>query len=704
MCSSGVATAKNTLGALLSPRSIAILGASADFSKVNGRPLKHLLEKGYAGGIYPVNPKYRSINGTTCLAAIEELPRDIDLAIVAVPAKFVAESLRALGQRGVKSAIVFSSGFAETGPAGRALESSVSAIAREYSMRLCGPNCLGLINAFDRVIATFGQYADGATPPGPVGFVTQSGAFGTAIAALARRRDLGLGFFVNTGNESDVTFAQVMHEVLADPRIKVGAGYIEGLRDGSELITLADAALDLGKPLVLAKVGRSSAGARAAASHTGALAGADAVFDGVIRQRGILRARNEEHMLDMVEAFAYCALPQGAGLGIITQSGGAGVLMADHAEALGLTVPVLGVHTQQALQKTIPGFGASANPVDITGQFVADPALLRDSVRIVMDDPQVYIGIIWLQLMDAYVDTLLDIFAEIKAQVSKPFVVCWVAASDLALRGLRERGIAVLRGAEPAVDAVAALVRYAEMRRHWQMDQINRRHPTGRVSSVGSASGVVPSIEAAQVLEAHGVHLAHADLATNKADAVACAHRIGYPVALKIESAQIPHKTEAGGVMLGINDEAALAVAYKQIVANAARYAPNANVAGVLIQKMAADGVDMVVGLQNDAVFGIVVMVGIGGIHVEILKDVVFRTAPVTESEAGRMLDELKAKAILDGARGRPAVDRSALIKLLVAVSQFGAGGSEWLAQLDLNPVRVSDAGAIAVDWLMIRR
>ena len=200
------------------------------------------------------------------------------------------------------------------------------------------------------------------------------------------------------------------------------------------------------------------------------------------------------------------------------------------------------------------------------------------------------------------------------------------------------------------------------------------------------------------------MHLARAHPATNEADAAACAHRIGYPVALKIESAQIPHKTEAGGVMLGIKDEAALAVAYKQIVANAARYAPNANVAGVLIQKMAADGVDMVVGLQNDAVFGIVVMVGIGGIHVEILKDVVFRTAPVTESEAGRMLDELKAKAILDGARGRPAVDRSALIKLLVAVSQFGAGGSEWLAQLDLNPVRVSDAGAVAVDWLMIRR
>jgi len=225
-------------------------------------------------------------------------------------------------------------------------------------LRLCGPNCLGLINAFERVIATFGQFADGDTAPGPVGFVTQSGAFGTAIAALARQRALGLGYFVNTGNEGDVTFVQVMREVLADSRIRVGAGYIEGLREGAGLIELADAALASGKPLVLAKVGRSEAGARAAASHTGALAGADAVFDGVNRQHGIVRARNEEHMLDMVEAFACCALPQGNGLAIITQSGGAGVLMADRAEELELSVPMLGETTRQALQQVIPEFGA----------------------------------------------------------------------------------------------------------------------------------------------------------------------------------------------------------------------------------------------------------------------------------------------------------------------------------------------------------
>ena len=226
---------KNGLQALLSPASIVIVGASADYSKVNGRPLKHLIEKGYAGKLYAVNPKYTNINGVACYPRVADVPKPVDLAIVAVPAHAVAAVLRELGTCGVKSVIVFSSGFAELGAEGRALETEIASIARESGMRLCGPNCLGVVNAFERVIATFGQYADGAIPAGPVGFVTQSGAFGTAIAALARRRELGFGYFVNTGNESDVTFAQVMREVLADPRIKVGAGYIEGLRDGAEM-------------------------------------------------------------------------------------------------------------------------------------------------------------------------------------------------------------------------------------------------------------------------------------------------------------------------------------------------------------------------------------------------------------------------------------------------------------------------------------
>jgi len=692
----------NGLQALLNPRSIAILGASADFAKVNGRTLRYLLEKGYAGKIFPINPKYQAIGTLKCYPDIASVPEPVDLAVVAVPARLVPGALRDLGRHGVKSAVVFSSGFAETGDAGRALENEAIAAARESGLRLCGPNCLGLINAFDKVIATFGQFADGDTPAGPVGFVTQSGAFGTAIAALARRRGLGLGYFVNTGNEGDVDFVQVMREVLGDPRIKVGAGYIEGLKDGPGLLELADFALQEAKPLVLTKVGKSGAGARAAASHTGALAGADQVFDGVIRGHGIVRARNEEHMLDMVEVFAACGLPEGSGLGIVTQSGGAGVLMADRAEELGLQVPVLQSATQQALQQVIPGFGAAGNPVDVTGQFVADPALLREAVRIVLSDPQVHVGIVWLQLMDAYADVLIDIFKEIQKRASKPFIVCWVAAPERALKALREHGIAVLRGAEPAVDAVAALVQYAAARRNWLADQAARTALPMSGLALPAAAGPVASMAAQQLLDRCGISSARAELAHTAEAAVAAASRLGYPVALKIESPDIPHKTEAQGVRLGLRDEAAVRAAFEAVMGNARHHKPEARLDGVIVQAMAQGDVELVIGLQNDPVFGVVVMVGLGGIHIEVLKDVAWRRTPVTPAEAGRMLDELRSKAILDGVRGKPPVDRGALMQMISAVSQLGAAAGGRLREVDLNPVLAGAGGVTAVDWLVV--
>ncbi len=692
----------NGIQALLSPKSIAILGASADFSKVNGRTLKYLLGKGYGGRIFPVNPKYETIGPLKCYPDIAAVPGPVDLAVVALPARFVAGAVRDLGRQGVKSAVVFSSGFAETGEAGRALETEVVAAARESGLRLCGPNCLGLINAFDRVIATFGQFADGDTPAGPVGFVTQSGAFGTAIAALARRRGLGLGYFVNTGNEGDVDFVQIMREVLNDPRIKVGAGYIEGLKDGPGLLELADFALQQAKPLVLTKVGKTGAGARAAASHTGALAGADNVFDGVIQGHGIIRARNEEHMLDMVEVFAACSLPEGGGLGIVTQSGGAGVLMADRAEELGLRVPVLDDATQQALQQVIPGFGAAGNPVDVTGQFVAEPALLREAVRIVLSDPQVHVGIVWLQLMDSYVDVLIDIFKEVQRQANKPFIVCWVAAPERALQALRGHGIAVLRGAEPAVDAVAALVKYAEARRHWLANHAAQSALRSPRLDLPAVTGAVSSLAAQRLLDTCGIASARALPAKTAEAAVAAAEELGYPVALKIESRDITHKTEAQGVRLGLRDAAAVRAAFETVMKNARRYKPGAALDGVIVQAMAQGDVELVIGLQNDPVFGTVVMVGLGGIHIEVLKDVAFRKAPVTPAEAGKMLDGLRSRAILDGVRGRPPVNREALMQMISAVSQFGAAAGGRLQELDLNPVLAGADGVTVVDWLMV--
>lgn len=690
------------LKALLQPDSIAILGASADLAKVNGRTLRFLMEQGYRGRLYPVNPKYETIAGLRCYPNVAALPEAPDLAVIAVPAAQVIAAVRDLGLRGAKAAVVFSSGFAETGEAGREQERILAQAARDAGIRICGPNCLGLINAWDRVIATFGQFADGPTPAGPVAFVTQSGAFGTAIAALARRRALGMGYFINTGNECDVDFVQMMRAVIPDARIRTGAGYLEGLRDGAGLKLLAEEALRLGKPLTLTKVGRTSAGARAAQSHTGALAGSDAVFDGVIRGMGITRARNEEQMLDILEVLGRCDLPAGRGLGLITQSGGAGVLMADRAEELGIEVAELSPETRAALKRVIPAFGTTGNPVDVTGQFVSNPDLLSESVRIVLADPQVDVAIVWLQLMDGHVPSLLKIFNKIKELSRKPWVVCWVAAPDEALKGLRDAGIAVLRGAEPAVDAVAALIAYADARRHWLADAAARIALPLPALKLPAQAGPVASLDACQLLQSCGVHTVAATLACTADAAVAAAQSLGYPVALKIESTDILHKTEVHGVALNLKDAEAVRAAYSQITSNAKQFKGEARITGVLVQAMAQGHVELVIGLKRDPVFGPVVMVGLGGVLIEVFKDVVFRAAPVTQAEALRMLDELKSKVVLDGVRGQPPVDKQAVAQMISAVSCLGAAAGLRLAELDLNPVLAGPQGATAVDWLMM--
>ena len=496
---------KNAVRALLSPQSIAILGASADFNKINGRTLKALLDKQYAGTIYPVNPKYQAIAGIKCYPNVTSVPGTIDLAIVAVPARLVAQAIRELGKKSVAAAVVFSSGFSEVGGEGSVRERELRAAIEESGVRVLGPNCLGLINAFDNVMATFSQFSLGPTLPGPAAFVTQSGALGTATAGMARRRGLNFGYFVNTGNEIDVNFVEVMREVLADPSIKVGAGYIEGVKDGSGLLELAAHALEIGKPIIITKVGSTQAGARAVASHTGSLAGADAVFDGVIRQHGIIRARSDEQLLDFVEVFTKCGLPAGKGIGIMTRSGGAGALMADRAEELALDVATLSETTVAALKKVVPAFGSTGNPVDITAQGLVDPAIMRESLQIMLADPGVDIGIMWLAFTEKDAELTVRTFIETKAQSAKPFVVSWVGIPDHALEAMREAGIAVLRGAEPAVDAVAALVRYAEARRQWHADRAARSQLTLPKITLPAVRGAVSTLTGAQLLECCGV-------------------------------------------------------------------------------------------------------------------------------------------------------------------------------------------------------
>ncbi len=689
----------SAIQALLHPESIAVIGATSDANKLNGRPLHYLRRDGYQGRIYPVNPNYEDVIGFKCYPDVESLPEAPHMAIVAVAARRVVAAVEALGRKGTRTAIVFSAGFGEMGDEGQRLERDLLDAARETGIRICGPNNLGVINAFDGVTATFSQYALEPPVVGPVAFASQSGAFGTGIAALARNRGVGFGYFVNTGNEVDITLTEVLEQLLEDDRIDVAAAYLEGLKSPQSLLRLADKAIRLDKPLVLTKVGRKAAGVRAAASHTGALAGEDAVFDGVARQHGIIRARNEEHMLDLVSAFATCSAPQGPGVAIITQSGGAAALMADRAEELGLEIPVLGEDTQAQLREVIPPFGVPGNPVDLTAQFIAEPNVLTESVKIALADPAIDIAVVWFQLMNAFVDELIDVFLELKRSVRKPFVVCWLAAPEAALARLREEGIFVIGATERTIDVVAGLHAYGEARRRLRG---TTRHGNDTAMPSGTDSArPLPSIAARSLLVDAGIPLVDAALATDADTAARIAERLGMPAAIKIESPDIPHKSDADGVRLGLASTDEIRAAVDDVLAAASEHRADARIDGVIVQPMAESGTELVIGLRRDPVFGPVVMVGLGGILVETLKDVAFARAPLARGDVPLMIESLKGRAVLQGVRGQPAVDLDSLTDALMALSQFAVAHPE-IAEIDLNPVFARPDGVVAVDWLVL--
>jgi acyl-CoA synthetase (NDP forming) len=690
----------NSLRALLEPRSVAIIGASSDFNKLNGRPIRNLLDKGYSGAIYPVNPKYEMVGPLTCYPNIEAIPGPIDMAVVILPAPAVERCLRELAAVGTKVAVVFSSGFGEAGAAGKAMEAALVDVARETGIRLCGPNCLGVVNAFDGMLATFSQYADGANLPGPIGFVTQSGAFGTAIAALCRQRHLGLGFFVNTGNEADIDFVETMSCMMEDPRILVCTGYLEGLKDGNGWMRLGEKSRTLRKPLVVMKVGRSEAGSRAVASHTGSLAGEDVVFDSVTRQAGILRARNEEHMLDLAQVLALCPPAEGWGVAIASQSGGAGVQAADRAIELGLEVPVLGPDTQVRINQCLPGFGVATNPVDVTGQFVAQPAILRDSVRIMLEDPRIHMGMIWIELMHKNVDLLAGVFEEIQGSTKKPFVVAWLGAPENAVKRLAELGIPLLRSGEAAIEALAGLALVSQ----WQRELPHEHKGLELGVLPNRAGGLIPSLEAMEWLGHFEVPFPPTILVRSRDEAQKAQGKFGGAVALKIESPNISHKTDVGGVRLSLSNRGAVGDAYDCIMQEVMSNSPNAEINGVLVQLMAQPGVECVVGLSQDPVFGPVVMVGLGGVWIELLEDVAFARCPISTRQAHSLIRGLRGAKLLNGYRGHPPSDVQALASMVSRVSAIGAELGDRLGELDLNPVLVHTNGVTAVDVVLTLR
>ncbi len=686
------------LAPLLAPRSVAVIGASADATRIGGRPIAYMLARGYAGPILPVNPNRAQVQGLTAYPDVASLPLVPDAAIVAVPAAQVVQTVAALGARGVRGAIVFSAGFAEAGDAGAALQDEVVAAARGRGMRLLGPNCLGLFDDRTGFYGTFSASLETGYPPqGRIGIVSQSGAYGTHVFAIARARRIGTPVFVATGNEADVSVGDVLGWMVADEGLDVIAVYAEGIRDGAGFVQALAAARSARKPVVVMKVGRSRLGAAAARSHTAAIAGDDAVTGAVLAEFGALRARSTEEMLDFAQLASRRIYPAGNTLGMITVSGGAGVLVSDAADGLGLPMPPMPAAAQARLLELLP-FAAPQNPVDTTAQALNDFTLVdRFTQSMVADGGYRSVLAFFSQTAGApsIAPRLRASLGAVRARdADRLYVLSALAAPDL-VDGYEAEGWSVFEDPTRAVTAIHAMGLLGDA------FAAGPGAPPPDTGPVILPAATPDEAGAKRLLAAAGIHAAPERACADADAAVQAAEAIGYPVVLKILSADIPHKSEIGGVLLGVADAAAVRAGFATLLARAAERAPGARVSGVLVARELRGGVECILGIHQDAVFGPVAMVGLGGIFVEVLRDVAFRRCPFGPDVAAAMIRGLRGAPLLLGARGQPPADLPALADMLARLSAFAAAAGPRLRGVDLNPVMAMPQGAYAVDALV---
>ena len=683
------------------PRSIAVIGASQDLITISGQPLHHLVSHQYAGRLYPVNPKYQEILGVKCYASIEALPETPDLALILINSSRAAEMLRACGKKGVRFAIVFSSGYSEVGGRGIEMQRELAAVAAEFDMGIIGPNCQGMLNAAGNVYAGFGSVFFTAYDAGAVSMVSQSGGFGFSVMNLASK-DGGVHFrqMVTTGNEIGVSTLDFIEHFIDDAGTEVIAVYIEGLKDAHRLLEVGRRALAQKKPILAWKVGNSVQGARAAASHTANLGGAMALYQAAFRQSGIIQVEDIQDVVDYSRAFRCGKLPKGNRVAIITVSGGAGILMTDECVARGMQVPQLSAETTEKLRAIVPAFGSIQNPVDVTAAIFNDLSLIRRTLQAVLDDPNVdAIAMINASLQGELADNIAIEITAIAAQTDKPIFLAWSARDELARAAYARLDALKIPHYKSPVRcgrALAALSSYAASLRREEL-RLEETVPVCFVPALKTQL-VVKRYDwsehfAKQALADYGIGVTREILVSNTAAAVEAARTLGYPVVLKVQSPDIPHKTEARAVRLGVDSDTAVALAFDEIMRNAQAYQADARIEGVLVQEMVAGGIETILGVTNDPLFGPAVMFGLGGIFAEVLHDVSFRLAPVTYSVALEMIDEIKGSAVLKGARGAAPADIDALAGAIVRVSAMAVDLQDHLAELDINPLFVLPKG-----------
>jgi acyl-CoA synthetase (NDP forming) len=694
--------ASNPLSALLAPSSVAIFGASNDPSRISGRSLRYFREAGFQGGLYPINPTRDTVQGLRAYPDIAAVEGPVECAVIAVPANLAIEAMEACVQKGVKAVVMFTAGFAEIGPDGRAMQTRITDIARDGGIRLCGPNCLGLFNMRIGHTPTFSSFLEeGPTPAGPLGMVTQSGAFGTHLLALTARRGIAVGVWLSTGNEADVAVADGIAFMADDPNTVAIACYVEAIKDGALFADAVARARANGKPVICMKVGGSAVGHAAAASHTASLAGNDAVYDAALRQLGVERAKTPEDLVEIAYACTRGRLPRSRRLAVVTMSGGAGVLMADAAEEVGLDLAPLAEDSQKQVLAWVP-FAAPRNPVDVTAQALNDPSILDKGFDLLLGKEKFPAMVGFFTTWASSPQMAEPLYKAVTGAVAR-YPEAYFALSAIAQPEMQRRyeaaGIGVYEDPWRAVEAIAAAVRCAE-RLHTPPLPVPPV-PTGLPPL---PKGRIAEHDAKRILAAAGIPVLDEILATSSATATAAAAGLGEEhLVLKIVSPDIPHKTEMGGVMLDVPAGEAGA-AYEQLVTRVQARAERARIDGVLISPMVRGGTEMILGVQNDPVFGPVVMLGLGGIFVEVLRDVTFRIAPFGIEEAHRMIAELRGAAILQGARGQPPADLDALALALSHLSVFAAAKRSEFTSIDINPilVRPKGKGAAALDALIL--
>ncbi len=690
---------------MLNPRSFAIVGATPR-QQYGGRMLAAALKMQDRVRVYAVNPKYEEILGVKSYKSITDLPETPDVVAVVVPYNHVLSTLKEAHAKGTRAAIVISAGFSERGLSDRAdLQAEIATYARESGLRISGPNCLGLANIRDNIwLTSSSRQTAGAN--GKVGLVCQSGAtlFGPFLARAADS-GMGLSYVVSTGNEADLDFADFARYLLDDAGTTVIAGFVEGFKDAAKFIEVAKLASERGKPIVLIKIGRSDLGRRAASSHTAALTGSDALYDAICKQYGVIRVPSYDDLLEVSQLMAQSHKPKHPGIAVVSHSGGICSLTADMCGQQGLDLPLLSDKARGVIDSILKGFGWAANPADVTGKANSDsfPAIMDAMIS----EP----GVGTLAIASAGREEQADQIIALREKTDKNVAYMWTGTRDASatLTKLKAAGVPLFYTPDSLARGLRHLIDYHAWHEK-RMAQgfasapaMNSAHKQALAKVQALKRSALSESESKQLIAAWGVPISLEVCVTDLDGAVKAADKIGYPVVLKVDSPDIPHKTEAGVVRLNLHNADEVRAAHAAILANAKSHAPNATINGVLVQEMVSGGVEVIVGVSYDAQLGPTLLFGTGGVMVEVYKDVAMRHCPITPAEAREMIAEVKGAKLLQGFRGKPACDVEALAQVLVNVSHLAVNLNGQLAELDINPLLVmpKGQGVKAVDALV---